>query len=140
MFQRPSDTVQHIGNGKARLCRCRHRLLISNWSFVIRVSSFFRYSVYSGEKFRGKLFVRRRERICRRPGLSFGVGGADLAQLNHLFARLNHRSPDLISTREQDTVTIFAPYAPSPDRNLEIGKPGAQPLAEVTCLSQSAGR
>jgi hypothetical protein len=86
-----------------------------------------------------KLSVRRRERICRRPGLSFGVG-PDLAQLNHLLARFNHGSPDLISAREQDTVTVFAACAPSPDRNLEIGKPGPQPLAEVTCLGQSAGR
>jgi hypothetical protein len=59
---------------------------------------------------------------------------ADLAQLNHLLARLNHGSPNLISAREQDTITIVASYTPSPDRDLEIGKPGAQPLAEVTCL------
>ena len=65
---------------------------------------------------------------------------ANSAQLNHLLACLNHRSPDLISAREQDTVTIFASCAPSPDRNLEIGKPGPQPLAEVACLGQSAGR
>jgi len=59
---------------------------------------------------------------------------ADLAQLNHLLARFNHGSPDPVSTRDQDTVTIFASYTPSPYHDLEIGKPGPQPLAEVACL------
>jgi hypothetical protein len=64
---------------------------------------------------------------------------ADLPQLNYLLARLNHRSPDPVSTREQDTVDILAAHTPSADRDLEIGKPCAQALAEITCVRQSAG-
>src|ERR1041384_1272326 len=64
----------------------------------------------------------------------------DLTQLNHLLARFNQGSAHPVSTCEQDTVTIFASCTPSPDCDFEIGKPGPQPLAEVTCLCQSAGR
>jgi hypothetical protein len=64
---------------------------------------------------------------------------ADLAQLNQLLARLNHRSSDPISTREQDTVSVLASHTPSSDRDLEIGKSYPQPLAEITCLRQSGG-
>ena len=56
---------------------------------------------------------------------------ADLAQLNHLLARFNHGSPDPVSTRDQDTVTIFASYTPSPYHDLEIGKPGPHQLLEA---------
>ena len=63
---------------------------------------------------------------------------ADLAQLNHLLARLDHGSSDPVSTREQDITTIFASHTPSSNRDLEIGKPCPQALAEITCLRQSA--
>src|ERR1043166_991543 len=66
--------------------------------------------------------------------------GVDLTQLNHLLARFNHGSANLVSTRKQDTFTIFASCTPSPDCDFEIGKPGPEPLAEMTCLRQSAGR
>ena len=59
---------------------------------------------------------------------------AGLAQLNHLLARLDHCRPDPVGAGEQDTLSILASHAPLSDRDLEIGKPCSQPLAEITCL------
>jgi hypothetical protein len=91
----------------------------------------FATSLSLGDNLGGQRLVVRRQRRDSCNGLSFGMS-ADLAQLNHLLAGLNHRSPDLIGARKQDGVVIFACRAPSADGNFDIGKPGPQPFAEIS--------